>query len=89
MAVNKVVSSFEEAIADISDGASVAVSGAQGPAGIPRNLLLTLVKKGTKNLTAIGYYIQVAVTIQVGCSGSITTRMTRQKRIVGNRKTVS
>ena len=54
MTVNKVIDSFDEAVADISDGASVAVSGAQGPAGIPGNLLLALVKKGVKNLTLIG-----------------------------------
>jgi 3-oxoacid CoA-transferase subunit A len=56
MAVDKVVPNFDQAVQDISDGASVAVSGAQGPAGIPRNLLLALVKKGTKNLTAIGFH---------------------------------
>ena len=54
MSIDKTVSSFEEAVDDIFDGASVAVAGAQGPAGIPRNLLLALVKKGVKNLTAIG-----------------------------------
>lgn len=56
MAVNKVFTSFEEAVDDIFEGASVAVSGAQGPAGIPRNLLLALVKKGTRNLTAVGFH---------------------------------
>ncbi len=53
MAVNKVVPSLDEAIADISDGASVMVSGAQGPLGVPRNLLLALRRKGVRNLTLI------------------------------------
>lgn len=54
MSIDKTVSTFEEAVGDIGDGASVAVAGAQGPAGIPKNLLLALVKKGAKNLTVIG-----------------------------------
>jgi 3-oxoadipate CoA-transferase alpha subunit len=56
--VNKVVADFDEAIADIEDGASIMVSGAQGPIGVPRNLLLALRRKGTKELTiitALGY----------------------------------
>ena len=53
MPVNKVVPGFDEAIADISDGASIMVSGAQGPIGVPRNLILALNRKGTRNLTLI------------------------------------
>jgi len=53
MSINKVIASFDEAVADIVDGASVMVSGAQGPLGVPRNLLLALRRKGSKNLTII------------------------------------
>ncbi|MEW6143267.1 MAG: 3-oxoacid CoA-transferase subunit A [Chloroflexota bacterium] len=53
MPVNKVVQSFDKAIADIGDGASIMVSGAQGPLGVPRNLLLALRRKGVHNLTLI------------------------------------
>jgi 3-oxoadipate CoA-transferase alpha subunit len=53
MPVNKVIVSFDEAIADIADGSSVMVSGAQGPLGVPRNLLLALRRKGSKGLTLI------------------------------------
>lgn len=51
--MNKVYTSFDEAVADINDGATIMVSGAQGPVGVPRNLLLALHRKGTKNLTLI------------------------------------
>lgn len=51
---NKVIGNFDQAVADIFDGAIVAVSGAQGPAGVPQNLILALVRQGAKNLTLIG-----------------------------------
>jgi len=54
MVVNKVVTGFDEAISDIQDGASIAISGAQGPIGIPNNLILALQRKGIANLTIIG-----------------------------------
>lgn len=54
MPIDKVLMSFDEAVADISDGAVVAISGAQGPVGIPNYLILALVKKGVRNLTVIG-----------------------------------
>ncbi len=53
MTVNKVVSSFAEAVADIFHGATVMVGGAQGPLGIPSNLLKALCEKGAKDLTII------------------------------------
>jgi 3-oxoacid CoA-transferase subunit A len=54
MSINKVLSSFDEAIADIDDGATVAIGGAQGPIGIPNNLILALQRKNVKDLTVIG-----------------------------------
>jgi len=48
--MNKVLSSLEEAIADIKDGAMIAVPGFFA-CGVPRALLQALIKKGTKNLT--------------------------------------
>ena len=54
MSINKVVGTFDEAVADIPDGATVAISGAQGPLGIPNNLIMALVRKGVKNLTLVG-----------------------------------
>ena len=48
--MNKVVTDVEEAIADIEDGATVAIGGFFA-AGVPRTLLKALIAKGTKNLT--------------------------------------
>ena len=48
--MNKVVSSIQEAIADVSDGATIAIPGFF-TCGVPRELLWGLVEKGVKNLT--------------------------------------
>jgi 3-oxoacid CoA-transferase A subunit len=48
--MNKVVSSVQEAIADVEDGAVIAVPGFF-TCGVPRDLLWGLVEKGVKNLT--------------------------------------
>ncbi len=50
--MNKVVSSADEAIRDIQDGATIMVGGF-GLCGIPENLIAALVRKGVKDLTTI------------------------------------
>ncbi len=50
--MNKVVTTAENAIADIQDGA-VLMLGGFGLCGIPENCISALVKKGIKNLTCI------------------------------------
>ncbi|WP_029284776.1 CoA transferase subunit A [Pedobacter sp. R20-19] len=50
--INKVVSGAEEAIKDISDGATLMLGGF-GLCGIPENCIHALVKKKVKNLTCI------------------------------------
>src|SRR5262249_47196102 len=50
--MNKVVSSADEAIRDVFDGATIMVGGF-GLCGIPENLIRALVKKGVKSLTTI------------------------------------
>jgi len=50
--MNKVVANADEAIRDISDGASLMVGGF-GLCGIPENLIRALMRKGVKNLTTI------------------------------------
>jgi 3-oxoadipate CoA-transferase alpha subunit len=53
MSINKVVASFDEAVADVFDGA-VILMGGFGPAnGTPSNLLRALLKQGAKNLTLV------------------------------------
>jgi 3-oxoacid CoA-transferase subunit A len=48
--MDKVVSSVEEAIADVKDGAMIAIPGFFA-CGVPRALIQALIKKGTKDLT--------------------------------------
>jgi 3-oxoacid CoA-transferase subunit A len=48
--VNKLFNGVEQAIADIENGATIAVGGFFA-AGVPRTLLRALIAKGTKNLT--------------------------------------
>ena len=50
--MNKVVANAQEAVRDITDGATVMVGGF-GLCGIPENLIRALVDKGVKNLTTI------------------------------------
>jgi 3-oxoacid CoA-transferase subunit A len=52
MGFNKVVAGAEEAIKDISDGATLMIGGF-GLCGIPENSIKALIKKGVKNLTCI------------------------------------
>lgn len=50
--MNKVISSPEEAVADIADGSTI-MFGGFGVSGIPATLIRALCQKGTKNITAI------------------------------------
>jgi 3-oxoacid CoA-transferase subunit A len=50
--MNKVVANADEAVRDISDGASIMVGGF-GLCGIPENLIRALARKGAKNLTTM------------------------------------
>src|SRR5919109_3301837 len=50
--MNKVLKSAEEAVAQISDGASI-MCGGFGLCGIPENLIRALHARGTRNLTII------------------------------------
>ena len=50
--MNKVVASAEEAIRDVTDGATIMVGGF-GLCGMPENLIRALARKGVKNLTTI------------------------------------
>jgi len=50
--INKIVGSAAEAVADISDGATIMISGF-GEAGSPIELIHALIDKGVKNLTVV------------------------------------
>ena len=50
--INKVISSADEAVQDVADGATLVVGGF-GLCGIPENLINALVKSGVKGLTCV------------------------------------
>ncbi|MEH7883058.1 CoA transferase subunit A [Bacillus sp. JJ1609] len=50
--MKRICTSFQEAVADIHDGATLMVGGF-GLCGIPENVILALVEKGVKDLTVI------------------------------------
>src|SRR5215211_6946249 len=50
--INKVISSADEAVKDISDGSTLVVGGF-GLCGIPENLINALVQSGAKGLTCV------------------------------------
>lgn len=56
--MNKLVSSADEAIRDIPDGATIMIGGF-GLCGIPENLIRALVLRGSKNLTTISNNVGV------------------------------
>jgi len=53
MAINKIVASFDEAVADMEDGAVILVGGFGTVASIPSLLLEAIYRKGVKNLTTV------------------------------------
>jgi 3-oxoacid CoA-transferase subunit A len=56
--MNKVVANADEAIRDVSDGATIMIGGF-GLCGIPENLIRALVRRGSKNLTTISNNVGV------------------------------
>jgi len=53
LAINKVVETFEEAVADIPDGAMVMIGNFAGPGGTPYYLTKALCEHGAKDLTIV------------------------------------
>ena len=51
--MDKVVSSFAEAVVDIPDGAVIMMDGFGGPGGMPQSLILAMRERGVKELTII------------------------------------
>ena len=53
MAINKIFSNCDDAVADIFDGAAIMIGGFGSYGGLPIRLIEALAKQGTKNLTII------------------------------------
>ena len=66
MAINKVVPSFQEVVADIPDGATLMIDGFAGPGGTPQNLIRALRDHGAKELTIISNTAGLASVIGFG-----------------------
>ena len=64
MAVNKVVASFDEAVADIPDGAVIGVSNFAGIVMTPQNLIQAVARKSAKNLTIVTFFGGLGVKIR-------------------------
>jgi 3-oxoacid CoA-transferase A subunit len=54
MAINKVVGSFDEAVADLGDGAVLLIGGFGGPGECPSYLIAATARKAVKDLTIVG-----------------------------------
>jgi len=52
--IDKVVATFDEAVADVGDGSSVLYGGFGGPGECPSYLIAALVRNGARDLTIIG-----------------------------------
>ncbi len=66
MAINKVVASCAEAVADIPDGATIMTDGFGGPGGMPQDLILALRDHGARGLTIISNTAGIASAIGFG-----------------------
>lgn len=66
MVISKVVASFEEAVADIPDGAILMVDGFAGPGGTSQNLIRALRDQGARDLTIISNTAGLASVIGFG-----------------------
>ena len=53
MAINKIVPSFDEAVADVFDGAMILVGGFGNAVSIPSCLLEAIYRKGVRNLITV------------------------------------
>jgi len=54
MAINKIVGSFDEAVADLADGAVLLIGGFGGPGECPSYLIAAVARKAVNDLTIVG-----------------------------------
>ena len=64
--MNKVYSSFNEAVADIPDGATLMIDGFAGPGGTSQNLIRALRDQGARDLTIISNTAGIASVVGFG-----------------------
>ena len=66
MPIDKVVPTFDDAVADIPDGSTLMIDGFAGPGGTPQHLIRALRDQGAKNLTIISNTAGLASVIGFG-----------------------
>ncbi len=66
MAFDKVAKSFDEAVSDIPDGATLMIDGFAGPGGTPQNLIRALRNHGARDLTIVSNTAGLASVIGFG-----------------------
>ncbi len=66
MVIQKVVSSFQAAVADVPNGATLMIDGFAGPGGTPQNLIAALRDQGAGDLTIISNTAGLASVIGFG-----------------------
>ena len=66
MAIDKVATSFGEAVSDIPDGAMLMIDGFAGPGGTPQNLIRALRDHGARDLTIVSNTAGLASVIGFG-----------------------
>ena len=66
MAIDKRVATFDEAVADVTDGAVVMIGGFGGAGGMPHRLMMALRDLGVKELTIIGNTAGIAAPTGFG-----------------------
>jgi 3-oxoacid CoA-transferase A subunit len=66
MAIDKVATSFDEAVSDIPDGAMLMIDGFAGPGGTPQNLIRALRDHGARDLTIVSNTAGLASVIGFG-----------------------
>lgn len=66
MPINKIVPTFDEAVSDIPDGATLMIDGFAGPGGTSQNLIRALRDHGAKDLTIISNTAGLASVIGFG-----------------------
>lgn len=71
---DKVVASTDEAVADIADGATIMFGGFVS-AGSPTNLIRALVRRGTKDITAVANNIGLGDELDSLCTGRQLRKM--------------
>jgi 3-oxoacid CoA-transferase A subunit len=66
MAIDKVATSFDEAVSDLPDGATLMIDGFAGPGGTPQNLIRALRDHGARDLTIVSNTAGLASVIGFG-----------------------